>query len=54
MGLNLIDEYRIRVNPVVMGGGKPLIKGFKERLHLELLDTKTYKSGVVGLHYQQL
>jgi len=39
------------VNPVVLGGGKPLFKDVKERHKLKLMGTKTLKSGKVVLHY---
>ena len=48
----LIDDYRIFVNPVVLGEGKTMFRGLKERLKLKLLSTKTFRCGVVLLHYE--
>jgi dihydrofolate reductase len=48
----LIDEYQLRVNPVVLGSGKRLFPDLKERVKLKLLDSRTSPSGVVVLHYQ--
>jgi dihydrofolate reductase len=50
---NLIDEFRIMVNPTVLGGGKPLFQGIKSKLDLKLTKTKTFKSGNVLLYYEQ-
>ena len=49
--LGLIDDYRIFVNPIILGTGKPLFKNLTERMALKLMKTKTFKSGVVLLHY---
>lgn len=48
----LIDEYRVILNPVFLGGGKLLFQDVKERLRLKLLRTKLFGSGVVVLYYQ--
>jgi len=51
MNLNLIDEYWFNVNPILLGEGIPLFKNPSEMRTLKLLDSKTYKQGVVNLHY---
>jgi dihydrofolate reductase len=48
----LIDEYRLNINPVVLGSGIPLFTGIEDRIALELLDVKRFHSGAVGLHYR--
>lgn len=50
--LNLIDEYRIKLEPIVLGAGKPLFKTINDRIKLRLLKAKSFNSGVVGLHYE--
>ena len=47
----LIDEYRIGLNPLVLGGGTPLFKPNKERMRLKLLEARPMQSGVVLLRY---
>jgi dihydrofolate reductase len=49
--LGLIDEYRIFVNPVVLGAGKPLFTGLQDKLNLKLLGTKVFGTGTVLLDY---
>jgi len=47
----LIDEYRIGINPVILGGGVPFFKGGEPEHKLKLTEAKPLKSGVVILHY---
>ena len=49
--LGLIDEYRIFLNPVVLGSGKSMFEGVSKTVKLKLLGSKTFKSGVVALTY---
>jgi dihydrofolate reductase len=48
----LIDEYRIIINPIILGEGIPLFSGISERINLNLRKTKIFKSGNVLLHYE--
>jgi len=45
----LIDEYRIIVNPVVLGGGKTLLAGLDKRFPLKLVEARIFSSGTVLL-----
>ncbi|WP_026622669.1 dihydrofolate reductase [Ensifer sp. WSM1721] len=48
----LVDEYRLGINPVLLGKGTPLFQNIPERTKLELTHVRPLKSGVVILHYQ--
>lgn len=50
--LGLIDEYRIFLNPVVLGRGNPMFKNVKDRLALKLVKAQPSRSGNVLLTYQ--
>jgi len=47
----LVDEFRLRVLPLILGSGKSLFKGQREQQLLSLLEAKTFKSGVQALYY---
>lgn len=49
--LGLIDEYRLMVNPIALGAGKPVLEGLRADLGLRLLHTRTFKNGNVLLSY---
>lgn len=46
----LIDEFRIAVTPIILGGGTPLFKQ-GERTRLKLLDSRALSTGAVILRY---
>ena len=48
----LIDEYRIMVNPLILGGGNALFKGISARVNLKLLKARTFGNGNVLLYYR--
>lgn len=49
-GQELIDEYRLVVHPVLAGRGPRLFDGLKAPRPLELISTRTFKSGQTALH----
>lgn len=50
---NLIDDYWLFVNPIILGEGNSLYKGLKNEMKLKLAESNTLKSGVVALHYEK-
>jgi dihydrofolate reductase len=52
--LGLIDEYRLFVSPVVVGGGTPYFPALEDRIDLELLETRTFGSRVVYVRYRRV
>ena len=48
---NLVDECRLFLNPVIVGGGKPAFQATLRR-NLELLETRSFSNGVVYVRYR--
>jgi class 3 adenylate cyclase len=49
---DVIDEYRLMVFPVVLGSGKRLFRAATDITHLQLVDARTFASGVTVLSYR--
>jgi len=49
--LGLVDEVRPMVQPVVLGAGRPMFPPSERSLDLDLVETRTFGSGVVYLRY---
>ncbi|WP_110240291.1 dihydrofolate reductase family protein [Nocardioides gilvus] len=50
--LDLIDEYRLMIHPVLVGGGRPYFAQAGRQVGLELVGTRTFDSGVVQLRHR--
>jgi dihydrofolate reductase len=51
MELDVIDEYQLTLNPVLLGAGKQVFAKIKNKTNLRLVRATPLKSGVIGLHY---
>jgi len=49
----LIDEFWLFVNPIILGQGMPLFKDITGTTKLKLVESKTFASGVIALHYEK-
>jgi dihydrofolate reductase len=49
----LVDEYRVILNPVLIGEGKPLFPDIQKKINLKLTRTKPLASGVIILYYER-
>jgi len=49
---NLVDEYWLFVNPVILGEGIPMFEKLSNKTSLELVTSKAFVCGVVGLNYK--
>ena len=49
--LGLVDELRMFRHPVIVGGGTPFLPPVSEEVQLELIETRTFGSGVIHERY---
>jgi dihydrofolate reductase len=49
---DLLDELRLMVHPIIVGSGKRLFEGGGDQKALQLVDSKTFSTGVLYLTYQ--
>ena len=54
MRLGLIDEYRLNVNPIILGKGKKLFPENEFPINLTLIESKSFTTGVQAIHYNLL
>ncbi|HEX4417615.1 MAG TPA: dihydrofolate reductase family protein [Kofleriaceae bacterium] len=47
----LVDEWRITVQPVILGDGRSLFPKREQRAQLELRSSKTFRTGIIAAHY---
>jgi dihydrofolate reductase len=52
--LDLIDEYQLSVQPIILGNGLTLFKNIRDRVDLTLLKTKTFDCGAVTFYYETI
>lgn len=52
IGRGLVDEFRLIVHPVVLGGGLPFWPSLDTPIRLRLIERRDFKSGAVYLGYR--
>ncbi len=52
MQLDLIDEYQLCVQPIILGTGLRLFDNINDRINLNLIKTKIFGSGAIVLYYE--
>ena len=49
--LDLVDEYQLGVQPIILGTGLPLFRNISRRIDLKLVNTKPFAGGAIMLYY---
>lgn len=53
MELDLIDEYRLQINPILLSSGIPMFKNIQQQEKLVLVGSKAMQTGVLAVHYRR-
>ena len=48
---DLVDEWRLSIQPAILGAGLPLFAPVEKRVKLELRSSQTFASGVIAVRY---
>lgn len=51
---NLIDEYQVALRPIVLGKGRTMFEGVKDKLNLQLTKSRTFGNGTIFTCYQPI
>jgi dihydrofolate reductase len=52
LNADLINEIILSVHPIILGSGIPLFRSIQKLSSLRFLNSKTFESGLVQLHYE--
>ncbi len=48
----LVDEFRLMINPLILGSGRPLFQNGQDRQKLKLKHARTFQNGNVLFYYE--
>ena len=50
----LLDELFLGIHPIILGPGKPMFEDLKQRMPLELMESKVYNTGMISVSFKVL
>ena len=52
MNANMVDEIILSIHPLILGNGISLFREIKRQIKLKVLNSITYNSGLIQIHYK--
>jgi dihydrofolate reductase len=52
MNANMVDEITLSIHPLIIGNGISLFREIKRQIKLKVLNSITYNSGLIQIHYK--